>query len=311
MSKPMSNKDKKARLKQIDAEIKELKIRLKEAEERSSKEFAAGLIDKLFSRFKKAGNWLNWAVKHAEEHYYVYSPLGMRRNLFAMMTGVKSLKGAMARRAKNSPIQGTASQIGFTTARLIALEVYKTLEALDLFDPKARYLPSEPLKAVHDALYSETPYKFVLIYLHIVQYTATYGVTKYYEEEFGCKFTIEPEIEVEIGAHEAKAYKWDWTDNSIAEGLVTADKKELDLHTCLTNALNDQKEIGLLDGSVEDALHEIMWAYRDKKVKSYLETNYPILGVTEDTKPELLKELKQLEREATSKSKETDAKEKA
>lgn len=244
-------------------------------------EFARDLIDKLFSKFKKAGQWLNWAVKHAEDHYYVYSPLGMRRNLFAMMTGIKSLMSAMARRAKNSPIQGTASQIGLTTARLIALEFYKVLEDLDLLDKKAKYLPSEPLKAVHDALYSETPYKLVLIYLHVVQWVATYGVTEYYEREFGIKFTVEPEVEIELGAHEAAAYKWDWSHEH--------------LETCIKNALKDQKEIGFLKYDPDKAFEEIMWAYKDKKVRKYLERNYPILGVTEDMKEEIIAEVEAME----------------
>jgi DNA polymerase I-like protein with 3'-5' exonuclease and polymerase domains len=294
------NKEQKQKLKEIPRKIKDLRVRLKEAEERSTKEFAASLIEKLFTRFKKAGDWLNWAAKHAEEHYYVYSPLGMRRNLFAMMTEIKSLVSAMARRAKNSPIQGTASQIGFTTARLIALEFYKVLEELDLLDPEAKYLPSEPIKAVHDALHSETPYKFVLIYLHIVQYMATYGVTKYYEKEFGAKFTIEPEIEIEIGAHEAKGYKWDWTYDSIEKGLITMTEKtkEFDLKTCLMKALKDQKEIGYLDYEPEEALKEILWAYKDKKIKKYLDTKYPILGVTEDMYEDLEDEIKKLEKES-------------
>lgn len=249
---------------------------------KKAKEFAQELIDKLFSTFKKAGKWLTWAGEHAAEHYYVYSPLGVRRNLFAMMTGINSVVAAMIRRAKNSPIQGTASQIGVTSARLIALEFYKALNELDLWDKKWRYLPSEPLKAVHDALYSETPYKFILIYLHVVQHMATYGVTEYYEREFGTKFTVEPEIEVEIGAHESAAYKWDWS--------------HANLEDCLKKALKDQVEIGLLGkGKEEQAFEEIMWAYKDKKVRKYLETRYPILGVKPDMIDDIKAEVKKLE----------------
>lgn len=273
--------EQKDRLVDIEKELAKLEKDLANAQERGRVEFAKDLIDKLFSKFRKAGGWLNWAVKHAEDHYYVYSVLGMRRNLFAMMTGIKSLMSAMARRAKNSPIQGTASQIGLTTARLIVLEFYKVLVDLDLFDKKAKYLPSEPLKAVHDALYSETPYKFVLIYLHVVQYMATYGVTKYYKEEFGADFNVEPEVEMEFGAHEASAYKWDWSKEN--------------LEVCLRNSLKDQKEIGFLKGEIDDAYAEIMWAYKDKKVRKYLETNYPILGVTREMEAKLIEEVDAME----------------
>ncbi len=248
---------------------------------KQSAEFAKDLIEKLFNKFRKAGDWLNWAVKHSEEHYYVYSILGMRRNLFGMMTGIKTLMSAMGRRAKNSPIQGTASQVGITTARLVALELYYALEELDLLDKKAKYLPTEPRKAVHDALYSETPYKYVLIYLHILQYVATYGVTEYYRKEFDCKFTIEPEIEIELGASEDKHFKWDWSEAGLEE--------------CIKNALKCQKEIGFLKDSVEDAYDQIMWAYRDKKVKKYLDRKYPILGVTKEMREELIAEVDAME----------------
>ncbi len=244
-------------------------------------DFAKDLIEKLFSKFRKAGDWLNWAVKHSEEHYYVYSILGMRRNLFGMMTGIKTLMSAMGRRAKNSPIQGTASQVGITAARLIALEVYKVLEELELLDKDAKYLPTEPRKAVHDALYSETPYKFVLIYLHVLQYVATYGVTKYYAKEFDCHFPIEPEIEIEMGASEDMHFKWDWSEAHLEE--------------CLKKALAHQKEIGFLKISEEDAYKQIMWAYKDKKVKRYLDTKYPILGVTPDMRKGLIEEVDALE----------------
>lgn len=274
---------KKDSSKEARQKLKAAEGRLKEAEERSTKEFAQTLIEKLFSKFRKAGEWLNWAVKQSEEHYYVYSILGMRRNLFGMMTGLKSLMGAMGRRAKNSPIQGTASQVGVTAARLIALELYKALEELELLDKKAKYLPTEPRKAVHDALYSETPYKFVLIYLHIVQYVATYGVTEYYAKEFDCRFPIEPEIEIEIGASEDKHFKWDWSEANLEE--------------CLKKALTSQKEIGFLKDTVDEAYEQIMWAYKDKRVKKYLDTKYPILGVTKEMRAELIEEVDAMEAE--------------
>jgi hypothetical protein len=281
MSKSMTSSERKVRLTAIEIELSGLKEKLKEAKIRGSKDFAQSLIEKLFSKFRKAGDWLNWAVKHSEEHYYVYSILGMRRNLFGMMTGIKSLMSAMGRRAKNSPIQGTASQVGITAARLIALEVYKVLEELELLDQKAKYLPTEPRKAVHDALYSETPYKFVLIYLHVLQYVATYGVTKYYAKEFDCHFPIEPEIEIEMGASEDMHFKWDWSEAHLEE--------------CLKKALAHQKEIGFLKISEEEAYAQIMWAYKDKKIKRYLDTKYPILGVTPDMREGLIEEVDALE----------------
>ena len=236
---------------------------------KKAKEFAADLIKKLFSRFIKAASWLDWSKQHTREHYYTYSPIGMRRNLFGCMTGLNYIIAAMERRAMNSPIQGLASQIGITAARLITLELYKVFVELGRIDPKkTRQLPCDVLKAVHDALYSEVPYENFLIALHIVQYMATYGVTQYYEAEFGVKFPIEPEIEIEVGASEDKMYKWDWTAPHLEEIIL--------------KALEDQRTIKFLKEEPKDVLDKIYEDYRNSKVKKYLDKNYPILGVDLD-----------------------------
>lgn len=233
---------------------------------KKDKAFAQDLIDKLFARFKKGAKWLDWTKKHARDNYYTYSPIGMRRNLFGIMTGIGAIASAMERRAANSPIQGFASQIGITTSRLVNLELYKVLMEFGFIDENTEDLPADILKAVHDALYSEVPYEIVLIYIHVLQWVATYGVTKYYKENFGVEFTIEPEIEIELSASEDKAYKWDWTDASLKQILQTV--------------LDDQVAIGFLEkNKKEEAFQKIMSAYDNKKLRDYLTTNYPILGV--------------------------------
>jgi DNA polymerase I-like protein with 3'-5' exonuclease and polymerase domains len=260
----------KAKVKELTATVAKLEEEKAEIPKKYTKDFAADIIGKLFGDFNKGAKWLDWTKQHARENCYTYSPIGMRRNLFSMLTGINSIMAAMERRAANSPIQGFASQIGITAARLVVLELYKVLQKFGYIDKKTREMPAEILKAVHDALYSEVPYEIVLIYVHVLQWVATYGVTAYYKEEFGVEFPIEPEIELEFGATEDKAYKWNWTDSHLRE--------------CLANTLKDQKAIGTLKEDPEEILKKIYSVYDDKEKREYLETNYPILGVLPEPK---------------------------
>ena len=229
-------------------------------------ELSKSIMAKLFSEFPKGSQWLEWSKNHAVEHYYTYSPLGMRRNLFGIMTGIPQIISAMQRRAANSPIQGLASQIGITAARLYVLHLHAVLMKFGYITKKTKDLPADINKAVHDAIYTDVPYLIILIQIHILQWTATYGVTKYYLEEFDFKFTIEPEIEIAFGATEDKIYKWNFTNAHLKESLL--------------KVLQDQVAIGTLKDDPEATLKTIYREYKKNvELRDYLETNYPILGV--------------------------------
>lgn len=242
---------------------------------KQTEELAQEIMDKLFAKYPKATKWLHWSMNHAMDFLYTYSPLGMRRNLFGVMTGVKSIVSAMRRRAANSPIQGFASQIGVTTARLITEELYRTLMHFGYMDRKTRVMPADITKAIHDALHTEAPYEIVLIVLHVIQYTATYGVAKWYKDNYGVDMLVEPEIEMEIGASEDKMYKWDWTQKKWdkSEKPSASSLKEI-----LEQAVKDQAKLGFCKDP-ELALEKIWEPYRKPEVKQYLLTNYPILGM--------------------------------
>jgi len=242
----------------IDAELTEI------SESEEALDAAQSITNKLYATFPKAGAWLTWSMNHVVEYLYTYGPHGMRRNLFAVMTGIKSIIAAMKRRAANSPIQGFASQIGVTAARLIIEELYKTLLHFGYMTKKSRVMPADITKAVHDALHTESPYEIVLIVTHVIQYMATYGVTKWYKDNYGITFPIEPEIEMEFGASEDEMFKWDWSQDHLFEILY--------------RSLCNQKKLGFCKG-VEDAYSKIVSAYQNKELRKYLQTNYPILGV--------------------------------
>ena len=242
---------------------------------KQSEDLAQEIMDKLFKKFPKASRWLRWSMEHAMDYLYTYSPLGMRRNLFGVMTGIKSIISAMRRRAANSPIQGFASQIGVTTARLITEELYKTLMHFGYMDKKTKMMPADITKAIHDALHTESPYEIVLIVTHVIQYVATYGVAKWYKENYGVDMMVEPEIEMEFGASEDKMYKWDWSQKQWdkSEKPSASSLKEI-----LEQSVKDQAKLGFCSDT-DLALSKIWEPYRKPEVKQYLLTHYPILGL--------------------------------
>ncbi len=237
-------------------------------EDRTS--FAQGLIDKIFKEFKRAGQWTNRMKSLAETQYIVYSPIGRIRHLFAAMTGDPKIVAQQVRRGSNAPIQGFASEIGVKAGRVI-MEIYfrelpKLCELLDVeYDPWELRVPCN--RMVHDASYYSVPYAMIVPFMHILQYGATYGVTKAYKDEFDFEFTVEPEIEIEIGARDDKCEKWDWSLPSFVHTIV--------------ESVNDAHDFGLLEGEVDDVLHTIFYAWRNKESRDYLQRKFPLLNVTD------------------------------
>jgi hypothetical protein len=113
----------------------------------------------------------------------------------------------------------------------------------------------------------EVPYEMMLPMFHIAQYMATYGVTKAYKDQFNVEFTVEPEVEFELGAHDANSYKIDWS----LDGLVNSIKE----------TLRESEELDLLDGTKEDILDVVMYPWKNKKFRSYLQEHFPLLGVSD------------------------------
>lgn len=242
---------------------------------KQSEDLAQEIMDKLFERFPKASKWLRWSMEHAMDNLYTFNPMGMRRNLFGVMTGIKSIVSAMRRRAANSPIQGFASQIGVTTARLITEELYRTLVHFGYMTKKTKVMPADITKAIHDALHTESPYEIVLIVTHVIQYMATYGVAKWYKDNYGIEMLVAPEIEMEFGASEDKMYKWDWSQKKWdkSEKPSASSLKEI-----LEQAVKDQVKLGFCKDA-DLALSKILEPYQKPEIKQYLLSHYPILGI--------------------------------
>lgn len=254
-----------------DTPEKEVKIAEKKLNallEENRTDYAQGLIDKIFQEFKRGGQWTNKMKKLAEECYYVFSPIGRKRNLFAAMTGDRKIVGQQVRRGSNAPIQGFASEIGVKAGRIIMEryheELPKICELLDI-EYNAWNLRVPYNRMVHDANYYSVQYAMVIPFIHILQYSATYGVTKAYKDEFNFEFTVEPEVELETGIRDDKQYKWDWSIPNLVENI--------------TKSLNDAEEFGMLDRPKDEIIKEIFRPWANKKVRNLLQDNYPLLNV--------------------------------
>ena len=133
------------------------------------------------------------------------------------------------------------------------------------YDPWELRVPYS--RVVHDASYYSVIYKMVLPFTHILQYAATYGVTEVYAKEFGVEFPVEPEIEMEFGVRDDICAKWDWSIPNLVQTLM--------------NSVKEAEELDLLEGTQQEVLDQIFEPWRNKKMRNYLQSKYPLLGVSD------------------------------
>lgn len=222
---------------------------------------AQKLIDKFFAKAHKAASWLEYVVEFANKHFYVYSPLGRRRNLYALLTRDRRLAAAVARRAQNSPIQGMASDFGYNAGRLIESAIHKVFT--DLGFSKKLGISMHPAgvnQMVHDSINTEVDFEHALVTLWVLEYCAVYGLRNLIEKVFKFELNADFAIEFEIGGLGDSMQKWDWNrkslKNLIKQALITQNEQ-------LGHDLNVKKELKLI--------------YREgKKHKAYLEKNFPL-----------------------------------
>lgn len=252
-------------------EIAKLERQFEDLVAEDRKEQAQEIIDKMFDEFTAGHRWVLRMQESAKKRFYVYSPIGRIRHLFAAMTGEKSIIARQVRRGLNAPIQGFASELAVKGSRLVLLSIHDFAKKAKLDMSKFRFS-----RMVHDASYYAVPYHLVLPFIHILQYETTYGVSKAVEKEFGLKMTIEPEIEINLGTKDTNSESWNWAlPNLIAviDGAVTEGIKN-----------------GLLTESKEDILAQIYKPWKDDRTLTYLNKKYPLLGVDLKTEIEELME---------------------
>lgn len=254
--------DKATRIKELKKKKSELIKQRMEAEDKDWAAEAQGVMDKMAKEFPNGWDFLTKAKTYVLKDLHVVAPNGRVRNLWRSITGKAAIKAAAGRRATNSPIQGFASEIGTTTAFLIMRNVFRVMRKLKI--PMKYFI--RYCRAVHDANYYNVPYCMTIVALHVIQYTATYGVAQWYEQVFKFKFQIEPEIELDIGSNDADMFTWDWSLDNLAE--------------CIFFALKQQAKDGAVeDSEIKSIVRTIVKPWKNLEHRAYLQENYPLLGV--------------------------------
>jgi len=243
-------------------------------QEDDREDYAQNIIDKMFSQFKAGHKWLLTMSEKAEQEQHVYSPIFRVRHLWATITKDRAIISRQVRRGMNAPIQGFASEVAVKASRLVMLDYYKNQDKLKTkigLDPKAKF-PIRFNRMVHDASYFTVPYSMVLPFMHILQYDATYGVTKAYKDEFDLEFTVEPEIEMEVGVQDTKSNKWGWAIPELLQHLSTS--------------VDDGIKAGFLTESKADIMAQLLAPWKSEQSLKFLNEKFPMLGVdlTEEIK---------------------------
>lgn len=227
------------------------------------REEAKNITDRVFSRFSKGKQYLDDMSERILKDGWVNGPTGRRRNIFRVFTGRRSAQSAAVRAAKNSPIQGFASEVGLRAGYIALIEAdLFMVEFEDFFDKDDFVLYS---RTVHDANYYEIPYQMYVPFLWIYQHASMILVKEAFERDFGYKWLVQPEVEIELSTREDKSYRWDWTLDNLR--LITE------------KVLEDQVGIGYLNKEDKQAaLETVLRPAKEKRIMNYLQRNYPLLG---------------------------------
>lgn len=247
--------------------LAELEAQYQKLVDEDRSDYAQSIIDKVFAEFESGHKWILKMQNMATEKFYVFSPIGRIRHLYAAMTKDRRIVAKQVRRGMNAPIQGFASEIAVKSSRLVMLSYYKSQTYLkEKLKLEGKY-PIEYSRIVHDAQYYMVPFEMVIPFIHILQYDTTYGIANAYEKEFGLKFVVEPEIEIEVGVKDTTALKWDWALSNIISNIDAA----------VTEGVQGK----LYSESREDILEKIFKPWHNKEVRSMLQAKYPLLNVSD------------------------------
>lgn len=223
------------------------------------------VIDKFFKRFKVASNWLLDVEKFARKNYYVEAPTGLRRHLWPyLLPNTKdkekqwnSVAAACDRRARNSPIQGMGSGIGYSAARYLETWTYERFKDYAL---KYNQLPIRNQNMVHDSTEVEVDYSHIIYGTEMVKESLTKGVESKCVKLFGMNFPVGLAIDMEIGPTMDTVKKWDGTIQS--------------LHDILEFTFTYQKETLGYDVDVKKEMKKVFTGYMSKQLQTQIDKGY-------------------------------------
>ena len=264
------NSDTKA-YKEATKELDQANKALQKILEEDRTPIAQDMMDRMFTEFKKGKEWLDQIIEMAETYGFTMSPAGRIRHIPQVFVAKPAIQSKAIRQACNAPIQGFASELAVKASRLILSGYYSHFKEICKilgYDFKIWSKRIQVNRIVHDANYYNAPYEFVIPFLHIMQYQATYGVAETIYEESGFKFNIEPEIEIEVSTCDSdEGITWDW---SIPKLLGI-----------LHRAVYDGYERGYVLEEPKSVMEKILKPWRNKECRDYLQKHYPLLGVSD------------------------------
>lgn len=231
---------------------------------------AEEVMVKMKGEWKKLYRWMADMHQSAAENLHVEAPHGRRRNLYGMMVPRNDIQAALERRAVNAPVQGFGADVGHTSARIIDLEMHRFLRKFKLMNRDDTTVPASVECAVHDALMQTVAYKLVIPAIQILNHCMTTGVANWFADYFGHEWLSPPEVETDIGMHEADMSTWDYTQEGLRKSI--------------RHGLQTQFDEGLFPKgvTVDEVLEDIFDVPEDQQ--AYLDEHFPWFD-----KPEYMK----------------------
>lgn len=226
-----------------------------------TKEKTQKIVDAFFKKFKRAAEWLDKAVSFSHKKHYMYSPTGRRRNLPGYIIPNDMLQAALERRAKNSPIQGFASELGFIAARVFTEAVYDYMRKFEFLDETKSIQDIGSDVMVHDSNEVTAIYDGFLGAIHIMEWAMIDGVREYVKRNLGFDFNVDLAVEFEIGASNDNMYEWKHFDINTLREIVH-------------KSLVDQRDIIGYDIDPDKICSRIFKQYA--KQKPWLDKRYPL-----------------------------------
>lgn len=165
-------------------------------------------------QFPRAAQWLEEIQDFAKENGYVRSPFGRRRRLPEVYSTDQGLVNRALRQARNTPIQGAASDCCIYAAS----KLRRVLMSSDNPEMRAVRL----INTVHDSLIAEVPATFTAVkeYARIAQ--AIFTDRNLLMEDFGVYLTVPMAVDFDVGANWGNTEDYNFTDESLRAALHNA-----------------------------------------------------------------------------------------
>jgi DNA polymerase len=147
---------------------------------------AKQLIQTFTNKFERAGGWLEYIEDFAMENGYVISPFGRARHLAPL---IELNEGAARRVARNSPIQGAASDTTAMGAWLIQDWIERTNRPYKIWN------------VVHDAISIEVPLtkEAIIEVMAVMKNYMTKEINPFLKQEFNINLIVPLVIDFKVG----------------------------------------------------------------------------------------------------------------